>query len=155
MSGSQDSRDLSRRAFAGGLAVVSGTGTLLGQEAAASKRRGPQNANATPQNTSRPKQGMPDEVPPFGEAIIFRRKEIAPKIREFGMKEVKLLPGSFRDAQEANRPYLLRLDLDRLLHNFRVNAGRCLPRSRSEEDGRSRTASCADILWAIICRRAL
>lgn len=41
----------------------------------------------------------------------------------FDLHQVKLLPGPFRDAQEVNRNFLLALDLDRLLHNFRINAG--------------------------------
>jgi DUF1680 family protein len=36
---------------------------------------------------------------------------------------VRLLDGPFRHAQELDRAYLLSLDPDRLLHNFRANAG--------------------------------
>jgi DUF1680 family protein len=39
------------------------------------------------------------------------------------MTEVRLGPGMFKDAQQANLGFLTRLDADRLLHNFRVNAG--------------------------------
>ena len=41
----------------------------------------------------------------------------------FPLTSVRLLPGPLRDALERNHTYLLSLDLDRLLHNFRVNAG--------------------------------
>jgi DUF1680 family protein len=41
----------------------------------------------------------------------------------FATEQVRLLPGPFRDAQELDRKYLLSLDPDRLLHNFRANAG--------------------------------
>lgn len=54
-------------------------------------------------------------------------EKIKPKIdikaRSFPLKNVRLLDGPFKDAMERNRQYLVELDTDRLLHNFRVNAG--------------------------------
>jgi DUF1680 family protein len=41
----------------------------------------------------------------------------------FNLADVRLLEGPFRKAQEQDARYLLRLEPDRLLHNFRVNAG--------------------------------
>lgn len=41
----------------------------------------------------------------------------------FSLRDVRLLDGPFRAAQERNATYLLSLDPDRLLHNFHVNAG--------------------------------
>ncbi|HKI34365.1 MAG TPA: beta-L-arabinofuranosidase domain-containing protein [Gemmataceae bacterium] len=41
----------------------------------------------------------------------------------FRLEQVRLLPGPFRSAMELDRNYVLSLDPDRLLHNFRVNAG--------------------------------
>jgi uncharacterized protein len=41
----------------------------------------------------------------------------------FGLDEVRLLDGPFRDAMIRDQEYLLSLDQDRLLHNFRVTAG--------------------------------
>lgn len=41
----------------------------------------------------------------------------------FAPGEVRLLPGPFLDARERDARYLLELDPDRMLHNFRVNAG--------------------------------
>ncbi|GBC83197.1 Non-reducing end beta-L-arabinofuranosidase [bacterium HR10] len=41
----------------------------------------------------------------------------------FDVTEVRLLEGPFRDAMERDARYILSLDVDRLLHNFRVNAG--------------------------------
>ena len=43
--------------------------------------------------------------------------------RAFRLEEVRLLDGPFQHAMELDRQYLLSLDVDRLLHNFRVNAG--------------------------------
>ena len=39
------------------------------------------------------------------------------------MQDVRLLPSPFLEALAANRDYLFRLDADRLLHNYRVQAG--------------------------------
>ena len=50
-------------------------------------------------------------------------EEVQLKARPFDLGEVRLLDGPFKTAQEADEKYLLSLDLDRLLHNFRVNAG--------------------------------
>lgn len=41
----------------------------------------------------------------------------------FDLRDVRLLEGGFRTAQETGRAWLLRLDADRLLHNFRATAG--------------------------------
>src|SRR3954466_3371398 len=44
-------------------------------------------------------------------------------VTPFSLRDVRLLDGPFRAAQERNAKYLLSLEPDRLLHNFRVNAG--------------------------------
>jgi DUF1680 family protein len=41
----------------------------------------------------------------------------------FELADVRLLPGPFKTAQQLDARYLLSLDPDRLLHNFRANAG--------------------------------
>jgi DUF1680 family protein len=43
--------------------------------------------------------------------------------RPFPLQQVRLLDGPFKQARQLDEQYLLSLDLDRLLHNFRVNAG--------------------------------
>lgn len=43
--------------------------------------------------------------------------------KPFDLADVKLLPGPFQAAMERNRAYILSLDPDRFLHNFRKNAG--------------------------------
>ncbi|MBI4324786.1 MAG: glycoside hydrolase family 127 protein [Chloroflexi bacterium] len=58
---------------------------------------------------------------------------ISMKAFPFDLKEVRLLDGPFKRAMELDRQYLLSLDVDRLLHNFRVNAG--LPSSASPLGG--------------------
>ena len=46
------------------------------------------------------------------------------KARPFDLKQVRLLDGPFKDALERDRQWLLNLEPDRLLHNFRVTAGK-------------------------------
>jgi DUF1680 family protein len=41
----------------------------------------------------------------------------------FPLRDVRILDGPFRDAQQRDLAYLLRLEPDRLLHTFRLNAG--------------------------------
>ena len=48
---------------------------------------------------------------------------IAPRASPFPMKDVRLQPGAFSAAAEANRKYLKTLPPDRLLHTFRLTAG--------------------------------
>ena len=54
---------------------------------------------------------------------VVGREVIAQQARPFPMKNVRLLPGAFSAAAEANRKYLKTLPPDRLLHTFRLTAG--------------------------------
>jgi len=47
----------------------------------------------------------------------------APKAQPFPLRDVRILDGPFKDAQQRGLAYLLSLDPDRLLHTFRLNAG--------------------------------
>src|SRR5579862_4200533 len=49
--------------------------------------------------------------------------KITLKAVPFPLESVRLLDGPFRDAMIRDQQYLLSLDQDRLLHNFRVTAG--------------------------------
>ncbi|HEY3136735.1 MAG TPA: beta-L-arabinofuranosidase domain-containing protein [Blastocatellia bacterium] len=49
--------------------------------------------------------------------------KVSAKAYPFDLKDVRLLEGPFRDAMLRDQQYLLSIDLDRLLHNFRVTAG--------------------------------
>ncbi len=55
--------------------------------------------------------------------ILSSVAEPSERIREFPLRAVRLLPGPFLTAQEANGRYLLSLEPDRLLHGFRRTAG--------------------------------
>jgi uncharacterized protein len=65
-------------------------------------------------------------------AIVSRRSPPRPPLpdprvafaaRPFALQDVRLLDGPFREAMQRDQRYLLALDPDRLLHNFRVTAG--------------------------------
>ena len=45
------------------------------------------------------------------------------KVQAFPLEAVRLLDCPFKHAMELDQKYILELDVDRLLHNFRVNAG--------------------------------
>jgi len=110
---------LSRRNFA----TVLGAGSvaapaLLAQQAAPQTPAPPPNPN-----TALRRFGPPPEVPPFEGAIEFTRKDVPAKVQPFAMTEVKLLPSIFTEATEWNSDYMGRLGADRLLYNFRANAG--------------------------------
>jgi DUF1680 family protein len=59
--------------------------------------------------------------------LSFFKNKIQPviqiKARPFNLKQVRLLDGPFKDAMERDKKYLHELESDRLLHNFRINAG--------------------------------
>jgi DUF1680 family protein len=59
--------------------------------------------------------------------------KIAAQAEPFDLADVRLLDGPFRDAMLRDQQYLLALDIDRLLHTFRVNAG--LPSSANPLGG--------------------
>jgi DUF1680 family protein len=79
-------------------------------------------AAAPPQPPPR-RSGPPPEVPPFQAPLEFARQDVPARVRPFPMTQVKLLPGLFADAAGWNRGYMGRLPADRLLYNFRANAG--------------------------------
>jgi DUF1680 family protein len=51
------------------------------------------------------------------------RLKLPPNAEPFSLKQVRLLDGPFKQAMDLDHQYLLSLDPDRLLHNFRVTAG--------------------------------
>ncbi len=98
---------ISRRSFAAAVASA----PLMAQQA----------PPAPPADAQR--RGTAPEVPPFEAPLSFTRSEIAPKVRPFPMTQVRLLGGPFQEAAEWNRAYMSRLPVDRLVRNFKVNAG--------------------------------
>ncbi|MBV9222564.1 MAG: glycoside hydrolase family 127 protein [Acidobacteriaceae bacterium] len=80
---------------------------------------------SVPGDPSAPEEqaGTVPSSPPFDAPIQFTRQEAPLRVKPFALTQVRLLPSAFLDAQEANRSLLHRYSADRLLHNFRVNAG--------------------------------
>jgi len=117
---------VSRRQF-GKLVAVSGATV----PAPAAQQSPPPNveANQAQQPSARPAPGafprpLAPETPAFEGKLEFARKDAASKAAPFPMRQVRLLPGSaYHAAQEWNRGYMARLEADRLLYTFRVNAG--------------------------------
>jgi uncharacterized protein len=56
-------------------------------------------------------------------ATLFQPAIVPPKVNFFPLDDVRLGDGPFLVAQRLDEAYLLRLEPDRMLHNFRVNAG--------------------------------
>ena len=67
--------------------------------------------------------GLYGDVPHFHHSKLKVENKIPIKAYAFDLRDVRLLDGPFRHAQELDHQYLLSLDPDRLLHNFRINAG--------------------------------
>src|SRR5882672_12410213 len=56
-------------------------------------------------------------------ATISALEPVIPRARYFPLADVRVTGGPFLVAQQLDAGYLLTLEPDRLLHNFRVNAG--------------------------------
>ena len=118
MKASKRSPRLNRRTFAAALAGAAAAPAVLAQQTTPQQPAGPPNPN-----TAQRRFGPPPEVPPFDGPIEFARRDVPAKALPFPMAQVKLLPGQFTQAAGWNRGYMGRLAADRLLYNFRQNAG--------------------------------
>src|SRR5215831_6389786 len=106
---------LSRRRFNALLAASPAAPALMAQQTAPSAAPNP--------NTSQQRRGTIPETPPFQGTIEFTRRDVPLRAEPFPMTQVRLLPSFYKDAEEWNRGYMARLEADRLLYNFRANAG--------------------------------
>ena len=70
-----------------------------------------------------PQGGTLPEEEPFQGPLHFTRNDVKTKVQPFAGADVRLLPGRFLDAQQANEAVLRRIPAERLLHTFRLNAG--------------------------------
>lgn len=62
-------------------------------------------------------------MPGYGGAEVKVKDVVALKARPFRLEDVRLLEGPFKHAMDLNADYLLELEPDRLLHNYRKFAG--------------------------------
>lgn len=117
---------ISRRNFAKALAVaplgLAAGPAALGQAAVTPSDTDAQ-AKARTLDRQADRRFAIDEPEPFAEPLSFSRREFRPRLRPFDLADVQLDPGPLADAREWNRGFLLRIPNDRLLRNFRVNAG--------------------------------
>jgi DUF1680 family protein len=91
--------------------------------AQSAQQAGTTNPNTAVQDEQAARRGVRPEVQPFDLPLEFKRADVAPKVEPFPMKHVKVTGGAYQAAAEWNRGYLNRLTADRLLYNFRANAG--------------------------------
>jgi uncharacterized protein len=68
---------------------------------------------AAASGASPPTLAAPEKVP----------DKVVPLARPFPLQDIRLLDGPFKQAMQLDQQYLMSLEPDRLLHNFRVNAG--------------------------------
>ena len=116
--------NLSRRNFATVLAASTAAPALVAQQAAPQPgQQAPQQPAQQPNTTAPQRQGTVPEVPPFQAPIEFSRHPVPARVEPFPMTQVRLLAGPYQDAQEWNRGYMQRLSAERLVRNFRLNAG--------------------------------
>jgi hypothetical protein len=121
MTKAKNSPRLSRRGF-GAILAASGAAApaVLAQQAPAT---GAPNPNTAIQQEQQARRQRPADVPPFDLPIEFARADQAAMAEPFPLKQVKVTGGVYKAAAEWNRGYMRRLDADRLLYNFRENAG--------------------------------
>jgi DUF1680 family protein len=100
---------MTRRQFSAGLAA---TPALLAQQQLPIE-------DPTPPG----KRPVIHEEPPFAAPLEFQRNDAPRPVEMFPLAQVRLLSGPFQQAADANRAYMSRLPVDRLLHTFRLNAG--------------------------------
>ncbi len=125
----EQNRRVSRRMFAKGLAMaplgVAAASSALGQAAA-----GAQSGNA-PSSPAHPRKAdalasrrfVVAEPEPFAAPLVFVRHPFRPRLEPFPLADVQLDRGPLADARDWNRGFLLRVANERLLRNFRINAG--------------------------------
>jgi len=117
MSDELTATPVSRRGFFAGLAGAAIASSARAQSAADGE-------SASPGPEAGPaRQGTLAASLPFPERLEFERHERPARARPFPMAAVKLSPGPFAAAASWNLAYLQRLSPERLVHNFRVNAG--------------------------------
>ncbi len=64
-----------------------------------------------------------DPLPARAAARSATKLKAAPVMEEFPLTDVRLLAGPFLEAQKRDEAYILKLEPDRMLCNFRINAG--------------------------------
>ena len=95
-----------------------------------------------------------DAEVPFPNAKLRVADVVSSQAAAFDLRDVRLLDGPFKHAEDLDRQYLLSLDADRLLHNLPPQRRAAFRGQAAGRLGRARTARCAAISWAITSRPA-
>jgi DUF1680 family protein len=111
---------LSRRVFG---ALAAAAPAALAQQQTANPGNAPNPNTAVQQEQQRQRPPRPPDVQPFDLPVTFQRADVALKAEPFPMRQVRVTGGVYKDIEQWNRGYLNRLTADRLLYNFRENAG--------------------------------
>ena len=121
MSKQKMSPRLSRRGF--GAILASGAAAAPVMLAQEQQTAGAPNPNTAIQQEQQRGRQRPADVPPFDLPVEFARADQPAKAEPFPMKQVKVTGGVYKEVAEWNCGYMNRLAADRLLYNFRENAG--------------------------------
>ena len=123
-------KKLNRREFAKSLAIapvgLAAGNSLLGiahSQAAPAQSANPPATKAPKTEAEYNRHPPVVETEPFAAPLTFAPNAIEPKLQLFALRDVTLEAGPIQQARDWNRAYMLRLPNDRLLHNFRINAG--------------------------------
>lgn len=122
-------KKFTRREFATSAAIapigLAAASSLLGQVGAASQSAAiPPPPKKSPNTEDVANRVFSVSEPgPFDAPLQFDRNKMPQKLNPFPLGDVTLEAGPLHQAREWNRGYIMRLPNDRLLHNFRVNAG--------------------------------
>jgi len=125
----EQNRRVSRRMFAKGLAMAplgaAVASSALGQAAAGAQSGNAPNSPAHPRKTDSlaSRRFVVAEPEPFAAPLVFARHPFQPRLEPFPLSDVQLDRGPLADARDWNRGFLLRIANERLLRNFRINAG--------------------------------
>lgn len=57
------------------------------------------------------------------DSLVKNKQKITPKATSFNLQDIRLLDSRFKENQDRNGKCLLNIDINRLLHSWRVNAG--------------------------------
>src|ERR1700722_15941824 len=119
-----DAKRLSRRNFSAILAATTAVPAARAEQAQqqpANPGNAPNPNTAVQQEQRRPPR--PPDIQPFDLPVEFSRADVPLRVEPFPLQQVKVTDGIYKDAAEWNRGYMNRLAADRLLYNFRENAG--------------------------------
>ena len=120
------SLQLDRRKFSLGM-MLTPLGLAMNGVLSAQEKSGEPQTQHFPSDQPTPpklKRWMIYEDEHFSEPLEFKSAAVTPRVVPFALGDVRLIEGSrFTQSRDWSRGYMLRIDVDRMLHTFRLNAG--------------------------------